>query len=270
MNREAPITDLDSTELDAIARQLLSPQRTAAQPWPSMARRVSLPLDTPAHWLEGPALELVAHTLGSGPAVMLVHGWQAQGHDMWALAQAVAAQGYSVWVPDLPAHGHSQGRFFSIPLAAQALLRWQQQVGDFAAVLGHSVGGACVVQALSEGLQADKVVLLAVPTHFGSYVREVAQMLGLPASSLPPLLQKMQHLLGMAPDAIDMRQQAQWLPQQPLFVHDPHDKIAPCAPAQQVARSWPGAQWQAVHGVGHFRILHDAQVHQQVLDYLRA
>lgn len=261
---------LSEDELDAIVHQFFAPQPGKVHAWPAAARRMTTSMATPVHWLEGPALEMTAHCLGSGPAVLLVHGWQAQASDMLALAQVLVAQGYTVWLPDLPAHGHSQGKYCAIPLVAQALLQWQQHVGHWAAVVGHSVGGACVVHALGQGLRTDKVVLISAPTHFGNYVRDVAKMLGLPASCLPDLLQKMQQVLGLAPDAIDMLEQSRHFAQQPLFVHAPDDKVVDCAETQHVARSWQGAQWLSTPGLGHFRILQDAQVHQQVVNFVLA
>ena len=269
MNETVQDTNGISAMLDTTMRQFFLPLGEPGKSWPTSAQRVTVTMQTPTHWLEGPQLELVAHCIGQGPAVLLVHGWQSQGADLLAMAQVIAAKGYSVWVPDMPAHGHSQGSLLSIPLAALALLQWQQHVGGFVAAIGHSVGGACVVHALTQGLCAEKVVLIASPTHFGRHVRSIAESLGFPLSYMPLLLQKMEHAMGVAPDAIDMLQQAQTLAQQPLFIHAPDDKVVAYAHTERVARAWPGARWQAVAGLGHFRIVQDAQVHQLLLQMLQ-
>ncbi|MCH2108975.1 MAG: hypothetical protein MK135_06570 [Polyangiaceae bacterium] len=47
---------------------------------------------------------------GSGPQILLVHGWGGAGVQMAAFVDPLVERGYSVVVVDLPAHGGSEGR----------------------------------------------------------------------------------------------------------------------------------------------------------------
>jgi pimeloyl-ACP methyl ester carboxylesterase len=161
--------------MDRLASRFLSPKRTKAKPWPPNGRSITVEVPTPAEWPDVQHVQVVCHLMGEGPAVLLVHGWQAQAADLMPLAQAIVDAGFTVWAPDLPAHGHSEGTWLSIPLAAQALHAVGRLAGSFHAAVAHSLGVASLVHALTQGLQAERVVLLAPPTHYGRDKRAQAQ-----------------------------------------------------------------------------------------------
>lgn len=256
--------------VEAVMHQFFTPRRMPAAVWPAEDQPVTLTVSAPADWPDGRTIEVVCHRMGTGPAVLLVHGWQSQAADLKGLAKALLAQGYSVWAPDLPGHGHSAGRMLSIPLAAQTLCEIEHLAGPFHAAVGHSIGAACVVQGLVQGLATPRVVLIATPTHYGQHARLMADGMGLPAAQWPALLARMEQVTGVAPDAIDMQQQARRLTQRACLIHALDDAIVPLQPALRVAEHWAGAQWHGLQGLGHFDIVADAQVHQLVLQALAA
>lgn len=219
-----------------------------------------IPVQAPGDWLDGPVVEVAVHRRGSGPAALLVHGWRSQAADLGALADLLVDAGFTVWMPDLPAHGQSRGAHLGIPLGAEALLAVQAQAGPFAVALGHSYGGACLVHALAQGLRTSRAVLLAPPTHYGHFARHAAQQAGLPADLLPAWLQHLGRITGADPDSIVMRRQVAQLHMPALLVHGRDDTVAPFAAVEAVAAAWPSATWMPMDGLGHFRILVEPQV----------
>jgi pimeloyl-ACP methyl ester carboxylesterase len=260
----------NSHDLARLTSRFLSPKRTEAKAWPSHARSFTVPVQTPAGWPDGPHLLLQGHQIGQGPAVLLVHGWQAQGADLMPLAQAVADAGFTVWSPDLPAHGHSAGTWLSIPLAAQAMLAVGHLAGPFHAAVAHSLGGAALVHALTQGLQTARAVLLAPPTHYGQHARHAAQLAGLSDVQTKAWLDHLTQTIGASPDGIDMRQQAPGLKLPATLMHSADDPVVPAQATQRVAQAWPGARWQLLQGLGHFRILTDPAVHEAVIQACHA
>lgn len=260
----------DDEAIARLADQFLSPRRAPPRPWPAGGEPSTLSVTAPAGWPDGPAVPVVCHRLGEGPAVLLVHGWQSQAADLLPLAKALAAAGCTVWAPDLPAHGQSGGARLSIPLAAQTLRTVQGLAGPFAAAVAHSYGGASLVHALAGGLQAARVALLAPPTHYGHHARQAAQAAGLDEAGTARLLQRLTALTGEDPDAIDMRRQAASLDLPALLLHATDDPVVPARATQRVAEAWAGARWQALEGLGHFRILADPGVLQTVAQFVRA
>lgn len=85
--------------------------------------------------------------IGSGPAVVLLHGLFGSGANLGALARALS-QDYTVYSPDLPNHGRS-GWMNGTTLASlsAALGHWMTREGlEGAALVGHSLGGKVAME----------------------------------------------------------------------------------------------------------------------------
>ena len=187
---------------------------------------------------------------------------------MEKISDALVASGCTVWAPHLPGHGTSGGERLSIPLASRVLRAVEGVAGPLALAVGHSIGGACVVQALEEGLQVDRVVLLATPTHYGGYVRAMARQARLEGATVTHLLNRLQKVIGVHPDRIDMRRQAASMRQPALFIHASDDNVVSHEGAQAAAAIWPDAQWLLLEGLGHYKtLLEDPRVVRRVLEF---
>ncbi len=216
------------------------------------AQSITLQVEAPGDWPDGRQIEVRVHRWGSGRNALLVHGWQGLRSDLMSVGRKLVAAGYTVWFPDLPGHGDSAGERLSIPLAAAVLQAVERLAGPFALAVGHSIGGACVVQALEQGLSAERIVLLATPTHYGHWARFMARKAGFEEDEEAILL-RLERLIGLHPDCIDMRRQAAKMSQPALFIHSSDDPVVPYKGAEIVASIWPGAQWLLVDGLGHHR-----------------
>lgn len=228
------------------------------------AQSITLQVEAPGDWPDGRQIEVRVHRWGAGRNALLVHGWQGGRSDLMGISRKLVETGYTVWFPDLPGHGDSAGERLSIPLAAAVLQAVERLAGPFALAVGHSIGAACVVQALEQGLSAERIVLLATPTHYGHYVRSMARKAGLEGDEEAILLQ-LEALIGLHPDRIDMRRQAAKLSGPALFVHSSDDTVVPPKGAEAVASIWPGAQWLLVDGLGHHgEFLNDTVVLERI------
>jgi len=108
-----------------------------------------------------PALH--AKRLGSGPAVVLVHGF-TQTSDSWSGVARDLERDFHVVVPDLPGHGRS-----AVPDPESGLQEAAEAVGTAggrASYVGYSLGGRCCLQL---ALQAPSLVerLVLVGAHPG-------------------------------------------------------------------------------------------------------
>ncbi len=104
---------------------------------------------------------------GTGPEVILIHGWGMHG-GIWANVTHQLAQHYRVTVVDLPGHGHSPlpAGGFDLPRLARTLLDELPQPAHW---VGWSLGGMIAMQAAL--LQPQAVNTLVTVASLPQFVR---------------------------------------------------------------------------------------------------
>jgi pimeloyl-ACP methyl ester carboxylesterase len=205
---------------------------------------------------------------GSGPAVLLLHGWEGQSSDMAAFAQALLERGFSVFAMDLPAHGKSSGAQTSIPQSAMALRAAAGALPPLHAVIAHSVGAPVVVEALAAGMQAQRVVLLSAPARYEDYARRYAMAAGLNPAETGDMLALLRESRGIDVGQVSLPARAARLAQPALFIHSADDRVVPVEDSIASAAAWPGARHLRVDGLGHRRLLADAAVVAAAVEFV--
>ena len=187
---------------------------------------------------------------------------------MAAFAPGLLDAGFEVLAVDLPAHGESAGRQASIPQAAAALLALQAATGPWHAVIAHSVGTAAAVHALGLGLQAGRAVLLAPPARYADYAAGFARQAGMDSEGTAEMIALLREG-GLDVHSVDTPRTASGLTQPALVVHSDDDRVVPVTDCLEIADAWPGAQWLAVSGLGHRRLLQASAVLAAVQAFVR-
>ena len=216
---------------------------------------------------DGPVGKIAATRAGSGPKVLLVHGWSGHSSDMTAFAAPLIDAGYEVIVLDLPAHGESEGHKASIPQGAQALLDLQKHTGELHAVIAHSVGTAVAVQAMGRGLRVARAVLLAPPARYADYAASFAAQAGLDAQQAREMVEELRQN-GLDVTSVSTPITAKTLVQSALLLHSADDRVVPLSDAREIAAAWPGARLLELEGLGHRRILQAPEALSTVLDFV--
>ncbi len=106
--------------------------------------------------------------VGSGPAVVLLHGWTMTGGVFSELANLLATD-FRVLLPDMPGHGDSSpSDNVSIRQMATDLAAWLQKVAPSPCLLGGwSLGGMVALSLVAEvGLMPEGLVLISTTPRF--------------------------------------------------------------------------------------------------------
>lgn len=212
--------------------------------------------------------EVVGRSFGSGPAVLLLHGW---GGNMGQLAPYVGPltrRGRRVVAVDWPAHGQSPGASTSLPRVAQALGRLQELVGGFEGVVAHSFGAPAVVLSMARGVPFERVALLAPAVVLARYFDRFSEAFGLSEPAKARFVAASEAWLGASVAAFEPLALARGLTAPLLVVHSEEDEETPAEDSRALAEAWPGARLELVRGLGHRRLLRDAKVVSQVTDFL--
>ena len=117
--------------------------------------RVLTPYGTVATW-----------RIGTGPAVLLVHGFE-DDHTLWEpLLDVLVARGRAAVVFDLPAHGLSTGDSGMGWEAAGAAEVLVAEYGPVDAAVGHSIGALGLIAALTHSRVAlSRAALISTPLN---------------------------------------------------------------------------------------------------------
>ncbi len=104
---------------------------------------------------------MYCENLGTGPDVVLIHGWGWHG-DVWTDVAAELAREFRVWVPDLPGHGRSRedAADFTLDGLARAV---SACVPSEATWIGWSLGGLVALTAAQRGWARRLVLVDATP-----------------------------------------------------------------------------------------------------------
>ena len=199
-----------------------------------------------------------------GPVALLVHGWGGHAGQMLALAQALAAQGLRPVILEMPAHGRSAGAESTLPQFSRAIeyviARLRQQGHTVRALVAHSLGASAGAYVASRGLPIERLVLLAPPASPPEYTRLFAHVFGLSEDTRAAMQKRIEAREGLLmpqfePDAVGSR-----IRMPTLVVHDRGDSINRFADGMAYAHAIRGAQLVATQGLGHRKILKDAEV----------
>lgn len=249
------------------AEQLLI--RLFSTPRNSSASR-RLPADAHLAYIPFEGGELAVWSLGSGPTVLLAHGWAGTGDDLLPLAGVLRRAGYRAVCFDMPAHGRSTGRRTNLLQMARAIRAVAGHLGasDDLVLAGHSLGGAAVTLALRDGLRARAAVLLSAPAAASVYFQRMTSMLGLPTDLADSALRALAEVAGGDLRNVHAADAARRLTLPALVVHDRRDREVPWEDGRAIVAAWKGARLLTTEGLGHRRILSDGGVLETILDFI--
>jgi pimeloyl-ACP methyl ester carboxylesterase len=210
-------------------------------------------------------------TAGSGRAILLVHGWGDEAASLGAFFPPLIERGFKVIAVDLPAHGASPGGQTNGYEVAEALVDIEARFGPIHGVVAHSLGGWAAVLALSQGLKAHAVALLAPLVRVEHAVDRFADLFRVPVKAKMALRGEMERRFGsdvwptLAADLI-----ASDLTVPALIVHDRDDPQVDIQDAELLASNWPDARFETTTGLSHHRIIRNENVVLRVADFLAA
>ena len=212
---------------------------------------------------------IAVYAWGTGPAVLLTHGWSGRGAQMGAFVDPLVAAGYRVIAFDASAHGRSEGEDTNLPEVAELILELAWRHGPLHAVVAHSFGVLCTLYAIEQGLSVARVVAVSPPSSIEGLVEKFAQALAIPAAALGVMRSLFEARFGLDLwTRFSPLRLAQTTKTGALIVHDDTDREVPWQEGEALSQAWPGAQLLRTHGLGHRRILRDPQVIAQAVAFI--
>lgn len=203
------------------------------------------------------------------PTVLLVHGWSGRGTQLGAFVEPLLEAGYRVLSFDAPAHGQSSGKQTTIYEIADVILALQDRYGEFDAVITHSFGGPCTALAVQNGLKINHFVAICPPATIIGLVKKFISALHLTEKTGKQLIRRIEKTFGKQIwQQLAMTKTVASIDAPGFVIHDTHDVDIPWEEGQAVARAWNNAPLKLTDGLGHRRILRDADVIRSAIDFI--
>jgi len=217
--------------------------------------------------------ELAVTTWGNdGTAILLVHGWGGARAQMTGFVQPLLEAGYRVVAFDQPAHGESDGRMTNILEIAPAMDLIARQEGPFEAVIAHSFGTLITSFVLvnREFPPPSRLIYLGSFNRLLDSLPRFQLLAGLPDPVMDGLRDMIYANFGKdVLDAIWNEKMTQSIDIPALMFHDTSDNVTPVEDSRAIARTWKNARLIETQGLGHRGALQSADVHKQVVEFLK-
>lgn len=190
------------------------------------------------------------------------------GGQMGSFVEPLLARGCRVVWFDLPGHGESGAGAVAMPDLVRALEALAHTHGPFAAAIGHSLGAATLALALRRGLSLASVALIAAPASMNEHAGNFARLIGITPRVRDAMRRRLERRYGIRFSDIDRIEELERLALPALFVHDRDDREVPFAHALRLSARMPRARLVTTYGLGHTRILRDADVVRTVTGFI--
>lgn len=211
------------------------------------------------------------YSWGEGRPVMFVHGWGGRATQFRRFFKPFNAAGFMAVAFDGPAHGKSEGKSTTLFEFEQALVRIFERIGEPAAIVAHSFGGAASLFSASKGLPISKLINIASPTIGDEIINTYLKAIN---GSLSTAKFFKDYILKTQGRPFDEFTASYFIKQLPrpidlLLIHDENDKEVHVKQAEHLLKLYPAARLLKTKGLGHTRILKDDQVISECVTFVR-
>ncbi len=226
--------------------------------------------DSRGFWLHVGERKVWVRSVGTGPEVIVAHGWSSHGLMLKTLIQALRDNDYCVIFPDFPAHGSSPGNSsngFEFGETMSALLVRNPNTH---ALVGHSLGALGCIMALTQTPnKVEKFVSVAAPVKFDHVLLRFIQQVSAGKKThdiMDKLLQVRFPQDKSEFSAIDL------ILKKPvnvsmLVVQDDSDPEVQVSDAREFARV-AGADILITQSLGHIKIMHDYSTIEKIINFI--
>jgi pimeloyl-ACP methyl ester carboxylesterase len=211
---------------------------------------------------------LAATVWGTGETILLVHGWQRHRASLGKFVQPLVASGKRVVAFDAPAHGDSAGKQTNPLEYAKAILAVGKELGNLDGIIAHSMGGGAALIALSQGLQAKRIVLLASAADWEYQMRFFAKYLGMPHKAATRLVRLLESQVQEDVQKLNSAYVCKNLSQPALLFHDPEDVRVPYQDSVAISQQMQQAKLVTVNSLGHAGVLESEVIIKQSVNFL--
>jgi pimeloyl-ACP methyl ester carboxylesterase len=206
---------------------------------------------------------------GSGPSILLAHGWNGRGIQLHHFIEPLIQRGYSVITYDAPGHGESQGRtssYFEFTDTIRTLLI-APNGHEIRGVIAHSLGGSAVVNSIEKENHPLEVVLIAPALRLKEVLYGFFDHVGVPRDIYEILIKEYEDQFGYNMQRDNPVNLLRKINSKILIVHDKNDPTIPYDDSKEISERFANIELHTTERLGHKKVLAESSVVNRALDY---
>ncbi|MBZ4041181.1 alpha/beta fold hydrolase [Flavobacterium hibisci] len=198
---------------------------------------------------------------------LLVHGWSGRGTQLFKIADSLLEHGYSIVSFDAPAHGKSKGSTTIMSEFITSILEIEKQYGTFEIAIGHSLGGMSVLNAIKNGLNVKKAVIIGSGDIVQDILDEFVSKLRLKPEISNRLRDYFENKYQVKMDDFSAYQAAKKIAIPILVIHDKNDPEVPVKAGIHIHENLQKGSLFLTEGLGHRKILGNHDVIKKIIEF---
>ncbi|WP_264521797.1 alpha/beta fold hydrolase [Flavobacterium sp. N1994] len=220
-------------------------------------------------WIPKINKEINVYHYGEGKhKILLVHGWSGRGTQLVKIADELLQNGFSTISFDAPAHGKSGSKTTLMPEFIASILEIEKQFGPFEFAVGHSLGGMSILNAIKQGLEVKKAVIIGS----GDIIQDILDSFVLKLKLKPEIAYIMkahfEKKFGEPMEKYSASFAAQSIAIPVLVIHDENDDEIAVKAAHNIHSNLKNGSLLITEKLGHRKILGDKKVNESMLNFI--
>jgi pimeloyl-ACP methyl ester carboxylesterase len=203
---------------------------------------------------------------GSGPVILLVHGWAGRALQLDAFVTPLLDKGFRVVAFDQKGHGESSSRFSSYPEIVRSTgLVAAHYADSLYGVVAHSIGSNSMFK-ISENIERElKIVAVAPMEHFLGWLERMRMQIGIYENLFAQVVRQIESESELKLSDICVLDYERIKRHDVLLVHDKFDRMNKISASHEIQKNLHGTQLVETEKLGHSRILSNQEVVHRVV-----
>jgi len=202
-------------------------------------------------------------------SIFLMHGWSGRATQWRSFISLLNDKGYRVVAIDGPGHGLSSGGMTDIIRFQRILQVLFGMYPKMDSAITHSFGGASTMFAIQNGLKIRRLVNIGTPTDADYIIADFLRRINASAKSGEQFRLNVQKIFGQTFDYFSVKETVKFANNTDiLMIHDRQDREVPVEHSIEVHEDNPDTQLILTEGLGHMRILRDAEVIAKAISFV--
>lgn len=206
---------------------------------------------------------------GSGPKVLMLHGWSGRASQFFKIWERLAAEDYYLVSIEAPAHGDHLGPKTNMLQFVEAVEETVSRFGSFDFAIGHSLGGMALFNAMKRNIWFEKMVIIGSPANISNVVADFTRNIQMPESVAARIIQYIEDRYNLKAEEASSDYICQIYRPQGLIIHDLYDQDVPVQNARHMAEKWKDARYLETSGLGHRKVLMEPKVIDTIYDFFK-